>query len=46
MTTKKREYEKPSVRVFELRQKPALLAGSNGGQAGVQNYNWQTEEEE
>lgn len=28
MTTKKKEYEKPSMRVFELRQKPSLLAGS------------------
>lgn len=26
---KKKLYEKPSMRVFELRQKPALLAGSN-----------------
>ncbi len=30
MTTKKKEYEKPSMRVFPLRQKPQLLAGSNG----------------
>jgi len=45
MTTKKREYEKPSMKVFELKQQPQLLAGSNG-QAGVQNYNWQDEEEE
>ncbi len=28
MTTKRKQYEKPSMRVFELRQKPALLAGS------------------
>ena len=28
MTTKKREYEKPSMRVFDLKQKPSLLAGS------------------
>ncbi len=27
---KKKQYLKPSMRVFELRQKPALLAGSNG----------------
>ena len=44
MTTKKK-YEKPSTKVYELKQQPQLLAGSNG-QAGVQNYNWQTEEEE
>ena len=30
MTTKKREYEKPSMKVFELKQQPQLLAGSNG----------------
>ena len=29
MTTKKREYEKPSMRVFDLKHKPSLLAGSN-----------------
>ena len=45
MTTKKREYEKPSMQVFELKQQPQLLAGSNG-QAGVQNYDWHDEEEE
>ena len=28
MTTKKREYEKPSMQVFELKQQPQLLAGS------------------
>ena len=28
MTTKKREYEKPSMKVFDLKQKPSLLAGS------------------
>ena len=44
MTTKKK-YEKPSMQVFELKQQPQLLAGSNG-QAGVQDYNWQSEVEE
>ena len=39
MTTKKREYEKPSMQVVKLKQQPQLLAGSNG-QAGVQNYDW------
>ena len=38
MTTKKK-YEKPSMQVFELKQQPQLLVGSNG-QAGVQNYTW------
>ena len=28
MATKKREYEKPSMQVFELKQQPALLVGS------------------
>ena len=28
MTTKKKEYEKPSMQVFELKQQPALLVGS------------------
>lgn len=28
MKTKKREYEKPSMKVFELKQQPQLLAGS------------------
>ena len=31
MTTKKREYEKPSMQVFELKQQPQLLAGSFEG---------------
>ena len=43
--TKKKIYEKPSMQVFELKQQPQLLAGSNG-QAGVQDYNWQTVDEE
>ena len=37
--TKKKIYEKPSMQVFELKQQPTLLAGSNG-QAGVQDYTW------
>ena len=39
MTTKK-QYEKPSMKVFKLKQKPRLLSGSNGGSGGLQNYNW------
>lgn len=27
---KKKQYEKPSMKVFKLRQKPKLLVGSNG----------------
>ena len=37
MTTKKRGYEKPSMRVFDLKQKPSLLAGS-GGQGSLRDY--------
>ena len=39
---KKKKYEKLSVDVVELKQKPVLLAGSQG-QAGVQNYEWNEE---
>jgi hypothetical protein len=28
--TEKKKYEKPSMQVFELKQQPQLLAGSNG----------------
>lgn len=37
MTTMKKPYEKPSMQVFDLKQQPQLLAGSDG-QAGVQDY--------
>lgn len=30
MTTMKKPYEKPSMQVFDLKQQPQLLAGSNG----------------
>lgn len=43
---KKKMYEKPTTKVYELKQQPQLLAGS-GGQAGVQNYeNWHNVDEE
>ena len=29
MTTKKKPYEKPSMQVFDLKQQPQLLAGSD-----------------
>ena len=36
---KKKLYEKPSMRTFELRQKPALLAGSAVTQsASIEDY--------
>ena len=31
MTTKKREYEKPSMQVFMLKRQPQLLVGSGLG---------------
>ena len=42
---KKKEYERPTMQVFELKQQSQLLAGSNG-QAGVQNYDWNNVDEE
>lgn len=42
MKTKKREYEKPSMQVFELKQQQQLLAGS----AGLDDYQWNTPDEE
>ena len=42
MTTKKREYEKPSMKAFELKQQSQLLAGS----AGLDDYQWNTPDEE
>ena len=41
---KKKKYEKPSLEVVVLNQKPTLLQAS--GQADVQDYNWQTVDEE
>ena len=41
---KKKLYEKPSSKVIELKQKPALLQSSGGG--GLQDYNWNTPDEE
>lgn len=38
--TKKRLYEKPAMQVVKLKQKPALLAGSNPApnQATIEDY--------
>ena len=41
---KKKKYEKPSLKVVVLNQQSSLLQAS--GQAGVQNYNWQSEDPE
>ena len=41
MATKKKEYEKPSMQVFELKQQPTLLAGSqlDGQLSNPEDYN-------
>jgi len=41
----RKEYQKPTMQVVKLQQQCHILAGSNG-QAGVQDYNWNDEEEE
>ncbi len=41
---KKKEYERPTMQVVQLKQQQYLLQAS--GQAGVQNYNWNTEVDE
>ena len=42
---KKQFYEKPSMKVFELKQQPQLRAGSNGT-GNLDDYNWNTPGEE
>lgn len=43
--TGKKEYEKPSMRVHELKQRTKLLVGSNGD-GNLQDYKWNTPGEE
>ena len=38
MTTKRKQYEKPSMEVFELQQQQQLLAGSGGDIPGSDPY--------
>ena len=40
MTTQKKQYEKPSMQVFELKQQPQLLAGSGGTDPYTPDNNW------
>ena len=43
MTTQKKQYEKPSMQVFDLKQQPQLLAGSGGTNPYTPDntpYNW------
>lgn len=42
---KRKDYEKPSMKVYELRQHPQLLAGS-GGSGSLNDYNWNYPTEE
>ena len=42
---KKQFYEKPSMKVFELKQQQPLLAGSSGN-GTLDDYNWNTPSEE
>ena len=41
----KKNYEKPTSKVVVLSQRPQLLVGSSGD-AGLQDYYWQTNPEE
>lgn len=41
---KKKIYEKPTMQVVKLQRQSVIC--SSPGQAGVQNYNWNTPEEE
>ena len=38
--TQKRKYGKTTMQVVKFEQEHELLAGSDGPQVGVQNYNW------
>ena len=42
---KKKQYEKPSMKVVLLQQRTMLLAGSNGT-GSLNDYNWNTPDEE
>ena len=42
---KKKQYQRPTAQVVELKHQQHLLAGSTGG-AGVQDFNWNTVPEE
>ena len=43
-TMKRKDYEKPTMKVVQLQQQSIIC--TSPGQAGVQNYNWNNEEEE
>ena len=43
---KRKDYQKPTMKVVKLQHQCHILAGSQVESVGVQNYNWQDEEEE
>ena len=44
---KKNDYQRPTMKVVQLQHQCHILAGSaKDGQAGVQNYGWNDEDEE
>ena len=42
---KRKDYEKPTMKVVELNHRTMLLAGSNGG-GNLLDYNWNNPNEE
>ena len=42
---KKREYKVPAIKVVKFQQHVNIMAGSEGGEAGVRNYNMAAEED-
>lgn len=44
---KRKNYERPTMKVFELKHQTQLLQASGGeSKASVQNYDWEIETEE
>ena len=43
---KRKDYQKPTMDVVKLRHRTHLLQMSVQGKPSVQNYNWQSEDEE
>jgi len=44
---KKKDYQKPTMQVVKLQHQARLMAGSTQSRSNtVQDYNWNTEEEE
>jgi hypothetical protein len=43
---KRKDYQKPTMKVVMLRHAGMLMTSNKDGQAGVQNYNWTDVDEE